>query len=1083
MATTNNYSGTIYASKQTTYLPYDSSGSYSSNGDVLTLPFTHSFDINYKCSSISGDNFRMVSSSGYSTTPTVTVSLVDSLRNKSSIKLTIKWQPQSSVAYTITDIWTLSISDNTQTIEFNYFSPQGVKLYTDSFQIGANSDYVVRQLAPQQSFNMNGYVYYTTKWTKNGITYDPYQYLTFTNKESQGFDTQSYEQEEVSLSVRDYPNRGQYRSYSQYRCVSGTGLTSFTVPANPSQEHYTFNGYFNNNNTVQYSAGQVLEGSTSYTIYARWTGVTYSTAFSTSGSSVTTPVTSVYPASITLPNTTKAHYTFDGWYDAETGGNRIGGAGDTYQPSSDTILYAHFTGIQYTVTYDTEGSTATATARYPATVTLPSRSKTYYTFQGWYDASTGGTKIGNAGATYQPTADITIYAQFTGNYYTTTLSTTGTAVSPSSYNTQYPNTITLPSTSKTYYDFQGWYDASTGGNKIGDAGSTYQPTSAKTLYARFTLHDYDIHFIDADGSNFSPDVHYTTAHNGTPVSVPTPPDRSPLFAFAGWQNTTTASGDLPADRTTVNPTENVVYKAVYTYTLLLKKVDSTGTASDYTAYNNIRYPNPITSIPTSVNYTVSGYRFAGWSYTKYTPSLSNNRTPDLPSNSSWTFTPDLTDTRNTLYTVWNPAVLESITIASVTEASKNSTTEISVENGMITIVPDDWAGTLNWERVEQSSTSKFSIAVSDNGRKVLITGIDSTNADAYHIKANAHSQTWNPSSTLIESNLMQITVSKLIQVNFWTRGDDGAETQYLIDGHQTSQGELTNAWFVEQSTVVDPVTHETYEVWEWVVSYDTEDRAFPPDASRNGYTFAGWIDGDGTVVTDSTPPHNPTDCYALWLQSYTPKDRDVLLIQQFNPDGDAIQLQMDLGLVTSNDEKFVISLNEVPTPTMSSDKTFITDMSCTETVSVELVRKNPKNPNDNSDNSENWSNKKWIETLRGLVDRWQADTDGIKMLYIPRGMRTIEVFGELVCYGDNYDMLGYIKPREYIEDGVTKYNTGLLYNVGDDEYVLVGYNGLVTSYNDSYKADSRDRLSVSLTITLGGMVSMYQDWAKELLIQ
>ena len=49
-------------------------------------------------------------------------------------------------------------------------------------------------------------------------------------------------------------------------------------------------------------------------------------------------------ASITLPNVTaNAGYTFDGWYTAETGGTKIGGAGETYTPTDNITLYAHYT--------------------------------------------------------------------------------------------------------------------------------------------------------------------------------------------------------------------------------------------------------------------------------------------------------------------------------------------------------------------------------------------------------------------------------------------------------------------------------------------------------------------------------------------------------------------------------------------------------------------------------------------------------------------------------------------------------------------------------------------------------------------
>ena len=47
------------------------------------------------------------------------------------------------------------------------------------------------------------------------------------------------------------------------------------------------------------------------------------------------------------------------------------------------------------------------------TVVLPTVTRSNYTFNGWYTAKSGGTKVGNAGENYTPTADVTLYAHWT----------------------------------------------------------------------------------------------------------------------------------------------------------------------------------------------------------------------------------------------------------------------------------------------------------------------------------------------------------------------------------------------------------------------------------------------------------------------------------------------------------------------------------------------------------------------------------------------------------------------------------------------------------------------------------------------
>ena len=68
--------------------------------------------------------------------------------------------------------------------------------------------------------------------------------------------------------------------------------------------------------------------------------------------------------------------------------------------------------VGHTVTYNYNGATGgngTASAT-GASVTLPSPTRTDYTFDGWY--TTAGEKVGNGGATYKPEADITLYARW-----------------------------------------------------------------------------------------------------------------------------------------------------------------------------------------------------------------------------------------------------------------------------------------------------------------------------------------------------------------------------------------------------------------------------------------------------------------------------------------------------------------------------------------------------------------------------------------------------------------------------------------------------------------------------------------------
>ena len=66
----------------------------------------------------------------------------------------------------------------------------------------------------------------------------------------------------------------------------------------------------------------------------------------------------------------------------------------------------------YTVSYNPHGADAIDAQNATPSVTLPTPVNGTGNFKGWYDAETEGNKIGNAGASYTPTANITLHAQW-----------------------------------------------------------------------------------------------------------------------------------------------------------------------------------------------------------------------------------------------------------------------------------------------------------------------------------------------------------------------------------------------------------------------------------------------------------------------------------------------------------------------------------------------------------------------------------------------------------------------------------------------------------------------------------------------
>ena len=168
----------------------------------------------------------------------------------------------------------------------------------------------------------------------------------------------------------------------------------------------------------QHAVGAAATGWTAYPTYT----VTYDGNEKTGGS-VPMDGNSPYACSSTvtvLGNTgslERTGYNFVGWNTAANGSGTDYIAGNTFTISANTTLYAKWEAVKYTVTYDVNGGgsvtpTSATQASSGASLTLPTPTWSGYTFDGWYSA---GAKIGNGGASYTPTADITLYAHWTDN--------------------------------------------------------------------------------------------------------------------------------------------------------------------------------------------------------------------------------------------------------------------------------------------------------------------------------------------------------------------------------------------------------------------------------------------------------------------------------------------------------------------------------------------------------------------------------------------------------------------------------------------------------------------------------------------
>ena len=147
--------------------------------------------------------------------------------------------------------------------------------------------------------------------------------------------------------------------------------------------------------------------------------VTYTVSFDSDGGS---EVSSVKATKTTTKTT---NYTFNGWQettDDSTG--KTYEAGATYTITSDVTMKAQWTSSETTTSSTTS-------------VTLPTVTKTGYTFKGWYN---GSTKAGDAGDSYTPTSSVTLTAKWEA------IKVTSVTLNKSTLNLEEGKTSTLTAT-------------------------------------------------------------------------------------------------------------------------------------------------------------------------------------------------------------------------------------------------------------------------------------------------------------------------------------------------------------------------------------------------------------------------------------------------------------------------------------------------------------------------------------------------------------------------------------------------------------------------------------------------------------
>lgn len=402
--------------------------------------------------------------------------------------------------------------------------------------------------------------------------------------------------------------------------TGGMGATSIylpygapLVPPTVTREGYEFSGWL-----PSPPATVPAENST---FAAQWDYAQYTITFDAMGGSVD-------PASKTvtylgtygeLPTAIKPGFFQNRWSCQFPGGLIVSDiySTDTVTTPADLTFTASYRAVNYTISYNGNGSTGGSTAssahgyNIPKDLTLNGFVRPGYTFSGWAESPSGPVKYTDGESVVNLTqtnnATVTLYAKWSANTYTINYagndSTDGNT--PSSLHTYgFSATLTPNGFVKTGFVFLGWStDANAVAAEYTDAQNVLNLTTTQgaviTFYAVWGLSPYTITF-DTDGGSA---VSAVTQGNGTQLQEPVAPVKE-NFTFGGWYADEARTLPVEWPHTI---TEDATFYAkwhINSYTIIFDA--NGGTGGTIAA---MPFGSPLTA-PTVARST---YTFAGWS--------------------------------------------------------------------------------------------------------------------------------------------------------------------------------------------------------------------------------------------------------------------------------------------------------------------------------------------------------------------------------------------------------------------------------------------------------------------------------------
>lgn len=640
--------------------------------------------------------------------------------------------------------------------------------------------------------------------------------------------------------------------------------SAYTIADEPTRAHYDCIGWATTNNatTATYRGGDQYTTDADLTLYALWklkhpTLTVNPNGGTVDGNTATYTKEGDYNTTVNIPNPTKTPNGYVVKFDAN------GGTVDQLQ----TISTTSFSGWTGSGTSNLSGTTYTfgdnnqeLKANYTQdAITLPTPTKTGSTFKGWYTATTGGTKLGNAGEQWTPTANnMTISAQWNEQTYTLTINPNGgtyggttdpTTVSQA-YNTNYTVKTVTPPTGKTITF------------KDDDGTTTITTVTQTKNFDKWTLEPQNSQDIGKEGSLNSTQTTYTfgtanaqltASYTDNQIELPDPGNKLG-YTFDGWYTSRTGTNKVGNAGDIYNGTNTTLYAhwTANTYTVILDPTNggtingTSGTKTVTVAYGQTY--DSSTGWPADSTVKKPGYDFDGW----YNGNTKINGT-------------DIVNiTRNTTLTAkWLGAEIEITLDANGGKFSDETTSKTATVRNegtygtAVSTQPTRTGYTFKgWYMDPANDSTKI-----ESSTTVNLTGPTTLKAKWETVKStltvNPNGGTWQGNTTTqtytqdynTTKEIPDPTVTSGIEVTF------DAGTNGTVNGNGTVTLTKTfDKWTGSGTANLTPITSggNTYKFTDTDTTLTATYKNVAvtlPTASKPGYTFKNWVDTNGNTIT------------------------------------------------------------------------------------------------------------------------------------------------------------------------------------------------------------------------------------------